>query len=225
MLLVVAFVRYELHQDDPILEPRFLRVGPFAAATASVGLSNLALYGTLLAVPVLLADRPGWSEGEIGLAVGALSFPLLAFSPVGGRLSDRAGRRDRGSHGTGPCHGRPHAARPGRDGRRERPPDRLDRHSRCRARPLERRGAGRGRGGAGTTSRRRCLGDLLHRPLPRRNCRGKPRRRPRERRRGDYGMLFTIEVAAALASTLLALALPGRVTAPAADEAAAAHVT
>ena len=27
VLLVVAFVRYELRQDDPILEPRFLRVG------------------------------------------------------------------------------------------------------------------------------------------------------------------------------------------------------
>jgi Major Facilitator Superfamily len=93
VLLVVAFVRYELRQNDPILEPRFLRVTPFAAATASVGLSNLALYATLLAVPVLLADRPGWSEGEIGLAVAALSFPLLALSPAGGRLSDRAGRR------------------------------------------------------------------------------------------------------------------------------------
>ena len=91
MLLVVAFVRYELRQDDPILEPRFLPVGRSRRRRPRSG-CNLALYGTLLAVPVLLADRPGWSE-EIGLAVGALSFPLLAFSPVGGRLSDRAGRR------------------------------------------------------------------------------------------------------------------------------------
>src|SRR3954471_9232790 len=91
--LIVAFVRYERRQNDPVLEPRFLRVRPFAAATASVGLSNLALYGTLLAVPVLLAARPGWSGGEIGLAVAAMSGPMFALAPVGGGLSDRVGRR------------------------------------------------------------------------------------------------------------------------------------
>ncbi|HEX2128151.1 MAG TPA: MFS transporter [Solirubrobacterales bacterium] len=91
--LAVAFIRYELRQQDPLLEPRFLRVGPFAAATASVGFSNLALYGTLLAVPVMLAERPGWSEGEIGFATAALPFPMFALAFAGGRLSDRMGRR------------------------------------------------------------------------------------------------------------------------------------
>jgi MFS family permease len=76
-----------------VLEPRFLRVRPFAAATASVGFSNLALYGTLLAVPVLLAGRSGWSGAEIGVAVAAMSVPMFCLSPVGGWLSDRAGRR------------------------------------------------------------------------------------------------------------------------------------
>ncbi len=66
LALIAVFIRYELAQADPVLEPRFLRVRPFAAATASVGLSNLALYGTLLAVPVLLANRPGWSEARSG---------------------------------------------------------------------------------------------------------------------------------------------------------------
>ena len=88
-----AFVRYELRRDDPVLQPRFLRVRPFAAATASVGLSNLALYGTLLAVPVLLSGRDGWSEAEIGLALAAMSFPMAALSPLGGRLADQGGRR------------------------------------------------------------------------------------------------------------------------------------
>lgn len=91
--LVVIFVRYELTHEDPVLDPRFLRVRPLAAATASVGFSNLALYGTLLAVPVLLAGRPGWSGGEIGFALAAMSVPMFVLSPVGGRLSDRAGRR------------------------------------------------------------------------------------------------------------------------------------
>ena len=88
-----AFVRYELRREDPVLQPRFLRVRAFAAATASVGLSNLALYGTLLAVPVLLSQRGGWSAAEIGLALAAMSLPMAALSPLGGWLSDHAGRR------------------------------------------------------------------------------------------------------------------------------------
>ena len=91
--LMVAFVRYELRRDDPVLQPRFLRVRAFAAATASVGLSNLALYGTLLAVPVLLSHREGWSDAEIGLAIAAMSLPMAVMSPIGGRISDRVGRR------------------------------------------------------------------------------------------------------------------------------------
>ena len=99
VLALVAFVRYELAHPDPVLQPRFLRVKPFAAATASMGLSNLALYGTLLAVPVLLSQRNGWSSGEIGLALAALSVPMVLLSPVGGGMSDRFGRRGTASAG------------------------------------------------------------------------------------------------------------------------------
>jgi EmrB/QacA subfamily drug resistance transporter len=92
-LTLVVFLRYELAHADPVLQPRLLRVKPFAAATAAMGLSNLALYGTLLAVPVLLSLRSGWSSAEIGMALAALSVPMVALSPVGGRMSDRIGRR------------------------------------------------------------------------------------------------------------------------------------
>lgn len=92
-LALVVLLRYELSHPDPVLQPRVLRVRPFAAATAAVGLSNLALYGTLLAIPVLLAQRGSWSTGEIGLALAALTVPMVALSPVGGRMSDRIGRR------------------------------------------------------------------------------------------------------------------------------------
>lgn len=98
---LVGFLRYELAHPDPVLQPRFLRVRPFAAATAAMGLSNLALYGTLLAVPVLLSQRSGWSSGEIGMALAALTVPMVALSPVGGRMSDRVGRRATATVGLG----------------------------------------------------------------------------------------------------------------------------
>jgi len=90
---LVVLVRYELAHPDPVLQPRLLRVRPFAAATAAMGLSNLALYGTLLAVPVFLSQRSGWSSGEIGMTLAALTVPMVVLSPVGGRMSDRIGRR------------------------------------------------------------------------------------------------------------------------------------
>jgi EmrB/QacA subfamily drug resistance transporter len=89
----VWFIRYELSRDDPVLQPRFLRVRAFAAATGSVGLSNVALYGTLLAVPVLLSNRGGWSHAEVGLVLSAMSLPMALLSPIGGRLSELAGHR------------------------------------------------------------------------------------------------------------------------------------
>lgn len=92
-LSLVAFLRYEFAHPDPVVQPRFLRVKPFATATAAAGLSNLVLYGALLAVPVLLSQRGGWSHGEIGMALAALTAPMVAFSPIGGRMSDRLGRR------------------------------------------------------------------------------------------------------------------------------------
>ncbi len=70
-----------------------LRVPEFAAATGAVALSNLAMYGTLLAVPVVLSERPGWSATDAGLALAMLSVAMVAVAPFGGRLADRLGHR------------------------------------------------------------------------------------------------------------------------------------
>ncbi|HUR85540.1 MAG TPA: MFS transporter [Solirubrobacteraceae bacterium] len=70
-----------------------LRVPAFAAATGAVGLSNLAMYGTLLAVPVVLSERSGWSAADAGLALAMLSVAMIAVAPIGGRLADRVGHR------------------------------------------------------------------------------------------------------------------------------------
>jgi DHA2 family methylenomycin A resistance protein-like MFS transporter len=58
-----------------------------------VALSNLAFYTTLIATPVLLADVRGWSSADVGLALAALSLPAALVAPIGGRMSDRWGRR------------------------------------------------------------------------------------------------------------------------------------
>ncbi len=92
-VLGVAFVRRELRHPDPVLQPRFFAKRAFAGANAAIATSNLAFYTVLLAIPVLLTRRLGWSSLEIGFALAFLSAPMVVFSPIGGRLADRLGRR------------------------------------------------------------------------------------------------------------------------------------
>jgi EmrB/QacA subfamily drug resistance transporter len=93
LLLAAGFVRRELRHADPVLQPRFFAIRPFAAANAGIASSNLAFYTVLLATPILLARRFDWTSLEIGVALALLSAPMVVFSPVGGRLADRLGRR------------------------------------------------------------------------------------------------------------------------------------
>lgn len=94
VLLVVAvwFVRRELRHPAPIFQPRLFARRSFAGASAAIALSNLAMYSTLLALPVLLAGL-GWASLEVGLLLGVFAAGMVVVAPVGGRLADRFGRR------------------------------------------------------------------------------------------------------------------------------------
>jgi len=93
VVLAATLLRRELRHPDPIVQPRLFGSRCFAAANAAVALSNLAMYSTLLAVPILLLGRAGWKSPEVGLALSAMSLGMVLFSPIGGRLADRVGRR------------------------------------------------------------------------------------------------------------------------------------
>lgn len=90
---LALFLRYEARQADPALQPRLFRRRAFAAANAGVALSNLAMYVTLLALPVALARQGGWDSARTGLALALMSAGSVVLAPVGGRLADRLGRR------------------------------------------------------------------------------------------------------------------------------------
>ena len=71
-----------------MLDPR-----TFIAANAAVALSNLAMYVTLLAVPILLTSHRHWPPGWIGITLAALSVMSLVCAPIGGRWADTMGRK------------------------------------------------------------------------------------------------------------------------------------
>ena len=93
LVLAVVFIRRELKHPDPVFQPRFFAIRPFAAANAGISSSNLAFYTVLLATPILLTRHLDWSSFQIGIALALLSAPMVVFSPIGGRLADRYGRR------------------------------------------------------------------------------------------------------------------------------------
>jgi MFS family permease len=93
LLLITGFLVYEARHASPVLQPRLFRRRSFAAATATIGFSNLAMYTTLLALPIVLARLDGWNEVQIGFVLTAMSAASVIFTPLGGRLADRWGRR------------------------------------------------------------------------------------------------------------------------------------
>jgi DHA2 family methylenomycin A resistance protein-like MFS transporter len=79
--------------------PSLFRSRTFACANGTIMFSNLAMYVLLLAIPLLMSTRSGWSSFQTGLMLAVMSVTIAVFSPVGGRLSDRIGRRTPGVAG------------------------------------------------------------------------------------------------------------------------------
>ncbi len=86
------FVRYEARHPDAALPPALFTVRAFTGANLTIALANVALYGTLVAVPVILAGTTDASLRS-GVALSALSIAMILLSPVSGVLVDRAGAR------------------------------------------------------------------------------------------------------------------------------------
>jgi EmrB/QacA subfamily drug resistance transporter len=88
----VGFVRWELRTPAPVVDVRLFARSHFAAACASIGLSNLVMYTTLLALPLYLEGVRGFGIQVAGAVLVALSAFAALWGPVGGRWTDKRGR-------------------------------------------------------------------------------------------------------------------------------------
>jgi EmrB/QacA subfamily drug resistance transporter len=91
--LGLLFVTVESRRDHPAVDPRLLARVPFAAALAGVFGMTVVLHGTFLAVPLLVERLQGGSPTTGGLALLGISALWALAAPIGGRTSDRVGRR------------------------------------------------------------------------------------------------------------------------------------
>lgn len=92
-LLLLVFVVRELRIPAPAINVRLFRVAPFATAVAGVFGTTIVLHATLIMVPLLTQKLMHTSAMASGVVLLGLSGLGAVTAPLGGRLSDRIGRR------------------------------------------------------------------------------------------------------------------------------------
>ncbi|CAN5851129.1 MFS transporter [soil metagenome] len=90
--LGVAFVGWEFRASSPVVDVRLFASQAFAAACASIALSNLVMYTTLLALPLYMDSVRGHNEQVIGITLTALSALAAFWGLAGGHITDNRGR-------------------------------------------------------------------------------------------------------------------------------------
>jgi EmrB/QacA subfamily drug resistance transporter len=82
----VALVAWEARQPEPMLDPRFFRSLPFAAATLVAVLAFASFSGFLFLNSLYLQEARGMSAARAGLATLPIALALMVCSPLSGRL-------------------------------------------------------------------------------------------------------------------------------------------
>ena len=91
--LLILFVRFELRSDHPAVDPRLFTVRPFAAAVLGVLGTTIVLHACFILVPLLVEGPLAGTAQTAGLVLLGISALAAIAAPIGGRLSDRYGRR------------------------------------------------------------------------------------------------------------------------------------
>lgn len=87
------FVRHELRAAEPAIDLRLFRLRSFASAVTAVLGATVILHATMILIPILTQTLMGASPTASGTALLAISGLSALIAPLGGRLSDRLGRR------------------------------------------------------------------------------------------------------------------------------------
>ena len=87
------FIRYELRTAHPAVDPRLFAQRPFAAAVGGIFGSTIVLHACFVLIPFLVERVLSGSAGTSGLVLLGISGVGAIVAPLGGRASDRRGRR------------------------------------------------------------------------------------------------------------------------------------
>jgi EmrB/QacA subfamily drug resistance transporter len=93
VLLVVAFVAWELRAREPMLPMRFFRSRAFSAGNAAIFFTFASLFGAVFFFAQLLQTALGYGPLEAGLRLVPWTITFMTVAPIAGALADRFGER------------------------------------------------------------------------------------------------------------------------------------
>jgi EmrB/QacA subfamily drug resistance transporter len=93
IVLLAAFVAWELRTREPMLPMRFFRSRAFAAGNAAALLMNFGMFGAIFLLTQFFQTAQGYSPLEAGLRVLPWTLMPMVVAPIAGALSDRIGGR------------------------------------------------------------------------------------------------------------------------------------
>ncbi|MDT0443529.1 DHA2 family efflux MFS transporter permease subunit [Streptomyces johnsoniae] len=92
-LLLIAFVRWEMHTDHPMLPMRFFRSRTFAAVNAASLLMYAGMFGSIFLLTQFFQLIQGYSPLDAGLRMLPWTAMPMLVAPIAGALTDRIGGR------------------------------------------------------------------------------------------------------------------------------------
>ncbi|GKQ42334.1 MFS transporter [Companilactobacillus sp. RD055328] len=91
IIFIVMFGYRQLHLDKPFLELRVFKQSEFAIAAALSSVTNMAMVGVEMILPMYLQIVKGLSAFHSGLALLAGAVMMAIMSPITGRAFDKYG--------------------------------------------------------------------------------------------------------------------------------------
>ncbi|WP_338554182.1 MDR family MFS transporter [Paenibacillus sp. KS-LC4] len=90
---LIVFIIVELLQKQPLLELRVFRSSDFTRSIILSWISQIALFGSMLMIPLYLQNVRGFSALESGLTTLPMAICSMIFMPISGKLFDKLGAR------------------------------------------------------------------------------------------------------------------------------------
>jgi EmrB/QacA subfamily drug resistance transporter len=90
---LLGLLRYESRRDEPLLELRFFRSIPFAAATVTAVAASATFVGFLFMNTLYLQEVRGLSALQAGLDTLPMAVMAMVMSPISGSIVGRRGSR------------------------------------------------------------------------------------------------------------------------------------
>jgi predicted MFS family arabinose efflux permease len=92
--LLACYAVHALRRDRPLVDLRLFARGGFAASVTVMALTGLAMFASLVVLPLYFQQTHGLGALAAGLLVAPLGVGAAVAAPLAGRVSDRIGSRN-----------------------------------------------------------------------------------------------------------------------------------